>query len=62
MLAGKEPELVEEVELVERYQLDRVGLTSTHSSGSGTKLLETVGLCSFWSVPGERGRGEGGPH
>ena len=25
---------------VERYQLDMVGLTSTHSTGSGTKLLE----------------------
>jgi len=36
-LAGKEPELVREVE---RYQLDLVGLTSTHSTGSGTKLLE----------------------
>ena len=36
-LGGKEPELVREVE---RYQLDLVGLTSTHSVGSGTKLLE----------------------
>ena len=25
---------------VERYQLDMVGLTSMHSTGSGTKLLE----------------------
>jgi len=36
-LAGKEPELVREVE---RHQLDMVGLTSTHSTGSRTKLLE----------------------
>lgn len=34
---GKEPELVEEVE---RYRLDIVGLTSTHSIGSETKLLD----------------------
>ena len=36
-LAGKEPELVREVE---RYRLEIVGLTSTHSLGSGTTLLE----------------------
>ncbi|KAI3374382.1 hypothetical protein L3Q82_006210 [Scortum barcoo] len=36
-LGGKEPELVREVE---RYQLEIVGLTSTHSLGSGTQLLE----------------------
>ena len=36
-LAGKEPELVREVE---RYQLDMFGHTSTHSIGSGTKILE----------------------
>ncbi|KAK5880582.1 hypothetical protein CesoFtcFv8_023595 [Champsocephalus esox] len=36
-LGGKEPELVREVE---RYQLDLVGLTSTHSVGSGTLLLD----------------------
>ena len=36
-LVGKVPELVREVE---RYQLDMVGLTSTHSTSSGTKLLE----------------------
>jgi len=36
-LAGKEPELVREVE---QYQLDPVGLASMHSAGSGTKLLE----------------------
>jgi len=37
-LAGKELELVREVE---QYQLYMVGLTSTHSTGSGTKLLES---------------------
>jgi len=49
-LPGKEPELVWEVE---RYQLDMVGLTSTHSTGSETKLLE-VGLdpLLFRSCPG----------
>ena len=36
-LVGKEPELVREVEKV---RLDIVGLTSTHSKGSGTSLLE----------------------
>ncbi len=36
-LVGKEPELVREVE---RYQLEIVGITSTHSLGSGTTLLE----------------------
>ncbi|TWW66922.1 hypothetical protein D4764_20G0009540 [Takifugu flavidus] len=36
-LVGKEPELVHEVE---KFQLDIVGLTSTHSKGSGTSLLE----------------------
>ncbi|XP_078129435.1 FERM domain-containing protein 6 isoform X2 [Sander vitreus] len=36
-LWGKEPELVREVE---RYRLDLVGLTSTHSLGSGTILLD----------------------
>ena len=34
---GKEPELVQEVD---RYWLDLVGLASTHSIGSGSKLLE----------------------
>jgi len=33
----KEPEQAREGEL---YQLDIVGLTSRHSTGSGTKLLE----------------------
>ncbi|KAJ0019143.1 hypothetical protein NQD34_006712 [Periophthalmus magnuspinnatus] len=37
-LGGKEPELVREVEC---YRLDIVGLTSTHSLGSGTQLLES---------------------
>ncbi|KAI3360637.1 hypothetical protein L3Q82_002502 [Scortum barcoo] len=36
-LGGKEPELVREVE---RYRLEIVGLTSTHSLGSGIQLLE----------------------
>ena len=46
-LAGKEPELVREVE---RYQLDMVGLTSTHSTGSGTKLLERGWTLHFSGV------------
>ena len=37
LLGGEEPELVREVE---RYQLEIVGLTSMHSLGSGTQLLE----------------------
>jgi len=41
---------------VERYQLDRAGLTSTHSTGSGTKLLEKVGLSSFLELPRVRRR------
>ncbi|TWW53161.1 Nucleotide-binding oligomerization domain-containing protein 2 [Takifugu flavidus] len=36
-LVGKEPELVREVE---KFRIDIVGLTSTHSKGSGTSLLE----------------------
>ena len=36
-LMGKEPELVREVE---KFRLDIVGLTSTHSKDSGTTLLE----------------------
>ena len=53
-LAGKEPELVREVE---RYRLDIVGLTSTHSMGSGTDLLER-GWTLFYSgvAQGERRR------
>ena len=42
-LAGKEPELVCEVE---QYKLDQVGLTFTHSEGSGTKFLRGAGLLS----------------
>ena len=34
---GKEPDPVREVE---KFRLDIVGLTSTHSKGSGTSLLE----------------------
>ena len=50
LLMGKEPELVREVE---RYQLDNIGLISTHSSGSGTSLLQT-GWTLFYAgvVPG----------
>lgn len=36
-LAGKEAELVQGVE---RYQLNIAGLTSTHCSGSGFRLLQ----------------------
>ncbi|KAK0137434.1 Craniofacial development protein 2 [Merluccius polli] len=36
-LVGKEPELVRDVE---KFRLDIVGLTSTHSKGSGTSVLE----------------------
>ena len=52
LLAGKKPELVWKVE---RYQLDIFGLTSTHSTGSGTKLLERSWTL-FWSHQGERNR------
>ncbi|KAK7896322.1 hypothetical protein WMY93_021647 [Mugilogobius chulae] len=49
-----EPELVQEVE---RYRLDIVGLTSTHSSGSGTQLLERGWALHFSGVAhGERRR------
>uniref|UniRef100_A0A3P8VPY1 Endonuclease/exonuclease/phosphatase domain-containing protein n=1 Tax=Cynoglossus semilaevis TaxID=244447 RepID=A0A3P8VPY1_CYNSE len=53
-LGGKEPELVQEVE---RYRLDIVGLTSTHSLDSGTQLLER-GWTLFYSgvARGERRR------
>uniref|UniRef100_A0A671UIZ1 Endonuclease/exonuclease/phosphatase domain-containing protein n=1 Tax=Sparus aurata TaxID=8175 RepID=A0A671UIZ1_SPAAU len=53
-LGGKEPELVREVE---RYRLEIVGLTSTHSLGSGTQLLER-GWTLFYSgvARGERRR------
>uniref|UniRef100_A0A8C6K918 Endonuclease/exonuclease/phosphatase domain-containing protein n=1 Tax=Nothobranchius furzeri TaxID=105023 RepID=A0A8C6K918_NOTFU len=53
-LAGKEQELVAEVQ---RYRLDIVGLTSTHSIGSGTQVLERGWTLSFAGVaPGERRR------
>ena len=53
-LGGKEWELVQEVE---RYRLDLVGLTSTHSIGSGSKLLDR-GWTLFFSgvVKGVRRR------
>uniref|UniRef100_A0A8C6NR47 Endonuclease/exonuclease/phosphatase domain-containing protein n=1 Tax=Nothobranchius furzeri TaxID=105023 RepID=A0A8C6NR47_NOTFU len=58
-LAGKEQELVAEVE---RYRLDIVGLTSTHSIGSGTQALERGWTLSFAGVaPGERRRAGVGP-
>uniref|UniRef100_A0A8C6WSG0 Endonuclease/exonuclease/phosphatase domain-containing protein n=2 Tax=Neogobius melanostomus TaxID=47308 RepID=A0A8C6WSG0_9GOBI len=53
-LGGKEPELVREVE---RYRLDIVGLTSTHSLGSGSQLLERGWTLHFSGVArGERRR------
>ena len=56
-LAGKEPELVREVE---RYELDMVGLTSTHSTGSGTKLLERGWTLHFSGVA--KGVSDGDTH
>ncbi|KAI3371860.1 hypothetical protein L3Q82_006739 [Scortum barcoo] len=51
---GKEPELVREVE---RYRLEIVGLTSTHSLGSGTQLLERGWTLHYSGVAqGERRR------
>lgn len=45
------------MEEAERYQIDIVGLTSTHSSGSGTLVLERGWTLSFAGVaPGERRR------
>uniref|UniRef100_A0A8C6LH35 Endonuclease/exonuclease/phosphatase domain-containing protein n=1 Tax=Nothobranchius furzeri TaxID=105023 RepID=A0A8C6LH35_NOTFU len=53
-LAGKEQDLVAEIE---RYRLDIVGLTSAHSIGSGTQVLERGWTLSFAGVaPGERQR------
>lgn len=46
-LAGKEPELVKEVE---KYQLAIAGLTSMHSTSYGTKVLETGGTLSLSEV------------
>lgn len=46
-LWGKEPELVREME---RYQLDLVGLTSTHSLCSGTALLDRGWTLFFYGV------------
>ncbi|KAI3375789.1 hypothetical protein L3Q82_004078 [Scortum barcoo] len=59
-LGGKEPELVREVE---RYRLEIVGLTSTHSLGSGTQLLErgwTLHYSDSGVAQGERWRRAGG--
>ncbi|KAI3353743.1 hypothetical protein L3Q82_004980 [Scortum barcoo] len=57
-LGGKEPELVREVE---RYRLEIVGLTSTHSSlGSGTQLLERgAGPSTTLELPRVSGGGAG---
>ncbi|KAI3373811.1 hypothetical protein L3Q82_021970 [Scortum barcoo] len=56
-LGGKEPELVREVE---RYRLEIVGLTSTHSLGSGTQLLERGWTLHYSGVAqGERRRRAG---
>ncbi|KAK3575378.1 hypothetical protein QTP86_025782 [Hemibagrus guttatus] len=53
-LGGKEPELVREVE---RHRLEIVGLSSTHSLGSGTRLLKRGWSLFFSGVPhGERCR------
>ncbi|KAI3376921.1 hypothetical protein L3Q82_000017 [Scortum barcoo] len=51
-LGGKEPELVREVE---RYRLEIVGLTSTHSLGSGTQLLERGWTLHYSGVAQARG-------
>ncbi|KAI3360389.1 hypothetical protein L3Q82_002300 [Scortum barcoo] len=54
LAGGKEPELVQEVE---RYRLEIVGLTSTHSLGSGTQLLERGWTLHYSGVAqGERWR------
>ncbi|KAI3376312.1 hypothetical protein L3Q82_016421 [Scortum barcoo] len=54
LTGGKEPELVREVE---RYRLEIVGLTSTHSLGSGTQLLERGWTLHYSGVAqGERWR------
>ena len=46
-LGGKDPELVREVE---RYELDLVGLTSMHSIGTGSELLDRGWKISFSRV------------
>ncbi|TWW76634.1 hypothetical protein D4764_12G0000240 [Takifugu flavidus] len=48
-LAGKELELVGEVE---HYRLDMVGLTSTHIISSGTQVLEGLDTLLRWSCSG----------
>ncbi|KAI3352981.1 hypothetical protein L3Q82_019556 [Scortum barcoo] len=54
LAGGKEPELVREVE---RYRLEIVGLTSTHSLGSGTQLLERAGPSTTLELPRVSGGG-----
>ncbi len=46
-LVRKEPELMQEVE---QYQLDIVGLTSMHDTGSGSKILDRAWTFSFSGV------------
>ncbi|KAI3351390.1 hypothetical protein L3Q82_020198 [Scortum barcoo] len=56
-LGGKEPELVQMGRLRGRYRLEIVGLTSTHSLGSGTQLLERGWTLHYSGVAqGERRR------
>ena len=50
-LVGKEPELVREVE---KFRLDIVGLTSTHSKGSGSLLERGWTLFHSGVATGER--------
>jgi len=51
LLVGKKPELVCEVEW---YQLEIVGLISTHCIGSGTKLLDRGWMLSYSGIAWER--------
>jgi len=55
-LSGKEQELVEEIE---KYRLDIVGLSSTHSKGSGTVNLER-GWTLYYSGVNVQERGRAG--
>ena len=55
-LVGKEPDLVREAE---RYRLDLVGLTFTHSKGSGTQVLDK-GYTLFFSGVAQGVRSQAG--
>ena len=57
LIGMKEPELVCKVEW---YQLDIVRLTSTHSMGSETKLLERAWTLILWSCPWKEALGRCG--